>query len=256
MKLFSPLIGLVRAARLSVQDRRFKRWQKKNPSKQFSDYFAEVQKLRLLHAYTHPTLGSNLTGSAFGESGVAAFNMLKRNGLTEDTVCVDYGCGTLRIGVHVIKYLGRGAYWGLDIDEAFLNKGRELIGAQLYTEKSPHLRVISPASIAEAATAKPTLLFSISVMIHVHPDQLQQYFQNIITIIGDSGRAIVGGKWSNGDTQSYSLMSWAHSMASIRSLVLERGWGIRILQEGDAPQEHLRGPIRKGVFLITQNAAP
>jgi hypothetical protein len=151
--------------------------------------------------------------------------------------------------------LERGAYWGLDIDEAFLSKGRELIGDKLYTEKAPHLRVISPASIAEAAAAKPTLLFSINVMIHVHPDQLPQYFQNIVTIIGGSGRAIVSGKWSNGDTQSFSSLSWAHSMATISGLVRERGWGMRILQEGDAPQEHLRGAIRKGVFLITRDAA-
>ena len=92
-------------------------------------------------------------------------------------------------------------------------------------------------------------------MIHVHPDQLQQYFQNIATIIGDSGRAIVSGKWSNGDTQAFSSLSWAHSMAIISGLVLECGWGMRILQEGDAPQEYLRGAIRKGVFLITRDPA-
>ena len=254
MQLLSPLMGLFRAARISIQERRFKRWQKKNPSKQFSDYFADIQKPGLLRARTHPTLGSNLTGLAFGQSGIAEFNMLTRNGLTEDTVCVDYGCGTLRIGVHVIKYLGWGAYWGLDIDEAFLDKGRELIGTRLYTEKAPHLRVISPASITEAAASKPTFLFSISVMIHVHPNELEQYFHNIMAIIGDSGRAIVSGKWSDGDTRLFSRVSWAHSMASIRGLVLERGWEIRILQEGDAPQEYLRGPIRKGVFLITKKA--
>ena len=79
--------------------------------------------------------------------------MLTKNGLTEDTVCVDYGCGTLRIGVHVIEHLGRGAYWGFDIDEAFLDKGRELIGAQTYIEKAPHLRVVSPASVAEESFA-------------------------------------------------------------------------------------------------------
>jgi len=187
---------------------------------------------------------------------MGAFNLLTKNGLTEDSVCVDYGCGTLRIGVHAIKYLERDAYWGFDLDEAFLDKGRELIGAQLYAEKAPHLRVISPASITEAAAAKPTFLFSISVMIHVHPNELGQYFQNIMTIIGDSGRAIVSGKWSNNETRSYSQLSWAHSMTSIRDLVLERGGEIRILQEGDAPQENLRGPVRKGVFSITKKASP
>jgi SAM-dependent methyltransferase len=252
MRVLSPLMGLLRSAQTSLQERRYKRWQKKNPAKPFSDFFAEIQKPGLLHGRSHPTLGSNLTGLSFGQSGIASFNMLTKNGLTEDTVCVDYGCGTLRIGVHVIKHLGRGAYWGFDIDEAFLDKGRELIGAQTYIEKAPHLRVVSPASVAEVAAAKPTFLFSISVMIHVHPNELEQYFQNIMTIIGDSGRAIVSGKWSQDDTRSYSSLSWAHSMASIHNFVVERGWDIRILHEGAAPQGYLDQRVRKGVFLITK----
>src|SRR4029077_514861 len=180
--------------------------------------------------------------------------MLKKNGLSPDTVCVDYGCGTLRVGVHVIKYLRRATYWGLDIDEAFLDKGRELIGTQTDMEKAPQLRVISPASLAEVATAKPSFLSSISVMIHVHPDQLEQYFHNIMTIIGDSGRAIVSGKWSQYDTRSFGCLSWAHSMASIRNIVVERRGEIRILHEGRAPQAYLDDRIRKGVFLITKLA--
>jgi len=89
-------------------------------------------------------------------------------------------------------------------------------------------------------------------MIHVHPNELEQYFQNIMTIIGDSGRAIVSGKWSQDDTRSYSSLSWAHSMASIHNFVVERGWDIRILHEGAAPQGYLDQRVRKGVFLITK----
>jgi hypothetical protein len=252
MYVLSPLMGLLRAAQTSVQERRFKRWQKKNPSKRFSDYFAEIQKPGLMHKHAHPTLGSNLTRLSFGQSGAGEFNILKKNGLAEDMVCVDYGCGTLRIGIHVIKYLRRATYWGLDIDEAFLDKGRELIGPQTYTEKAPHLRVISPAAVAEVAAAKPTFLFSISVMIHVHPNELEQYFQNIMTIIGDTGRAIVGGKWSQDCTRSFSSLSWAHSMASIRNLVVENGCDISVLNEGSAPQGYLDKRIRKGFFLITK----
>ena len=51
-------------------------------------------------------------------------------------------------------------------------------------EKQPHLRVISDASVAEAAAAKPSLLFSEKVLIHVHPDELVQYFRNVLRIIG------------------------------------------------------------------------
>ena len=41
-------------------------------------------------------------------------------------------------------------------------------------------------------------------------------------------------------------------MASIHNFVVERGWDIRILHEGAAPQGYLDERVRKGVFLITK----
>jgi hypothetical protein len=49
-------------------------------------------------------------------------------GLKPEDTCVDHGCGALRIGLHAIRYLERGAYWGLDIEEFLLDEGREEVG--------------------------------------------------------------------------------------------------------------------------------
>jgi hypothetical protein len=66
---------------------------------------------------------------------------------------VDYGCGTLRMGVHAIRLLERGRYWGFDIDQALLDEGARLIGSEM-GKKAPNLRVISASSVREAAQAK------------------------------------------------------------------------------------------------------
>ena len=155
--LLWPLRSVFRSARIFTQNRAFQKWKRENPSKHFSDYFAEIVRPGLQRGQAHPTLGRNLPGSAFGEAAKKTLKMLIANGLNEDDVCVDYGCGTLRVGVHVIKYLQRGAYWGLDVDEAVLEEGRKLVGNSLLTGKAPHLHVISPRSIAEAAAAKPKI---------------------------------------------------------------------------------------------------
>ena len=139
-------------------------------------------------------------------------------GLRPGDSCVDYGCGN-RVGIHAINYLGKGAYWGLDISDFLLGEGCKLIGETLWQEKQPHLRTISDASVAEAAAAKPSLLFSEKVLIHVHPDELEQYFGNVLRIIGLSGQAIIRGKWNDKRTIKYSSMSWAHSISTIKNLV-------------------------------------
>ena len=128
---------------------KFEDWQNKNPSKTFKDYYAESQAAKILRGKPHQTLGGSLCQNDFSTSGQRMFKWLRKLGLERDDVCVDYGCGTLRIGLHVINHLKPGAYWGLDVSEYFLEEGRKLIDDKLVAEKQPNLRVISPAAVAE-----------------------------------------------------------------------------------------------------------
>ena len=104
----------------------------------------------------------------------------------------------------------------MDISAALLKEGRALIGETLWRKKQPQLRVISAETVAEVAAIKPTMLFSIKVMIHVHPDELPEYIRNIMTIIGTSGQAIVIGKWSDQETLQIGELSWLHAGSRVR----------------------------------------
>jgi hypothetical protein len=232
------------------QKYKFELWRRSNPSKQFKDYFAETLEPNLTKGKHHPTLGGCLVGDEYGASGHGTFKVLLANGLKPDDVCVDYGCGTLRIGIHVINYLAPRAYWGLDVSEYLLEEGRKLIGEQLLGEKKPQLRVISPQSVAEAAASKPKMLFSANVLIHVHPQELPEYLGNIMTMIGFGGAAIVTGKWSSGDCIQFSGRSWAHSIAMIRSILSEKGGELTILNEEDWLLEEVGRPAKRGVLQI------
>ena len=117
------------------------RWSKRNPSKPFKEFFSERVERKLRKANKHEFLGSNLYGDNYGVSGRGVFEYLRKLGLTPDETCVDYGCGTLRVGIHLIKYLKPSHYWGLDISEFLLNEGRSLIGNELSRENQPHLKV-------------------------------------------------------------------------------------------------------------------
>jgi|SRR6476620_1463448 hypothetical protein len=217
--------------RSKVKNDRFKEWQRQNPTRPFKDFFAESVVSKLAQGKAHKSLGGNLRDGMFGLSGQKTFKRLTRYGLKPTDRCVDYGCGTLRIGIHAINHLGPGLYWGMDISEALLQEGRTLIGETLWKKKQPQLRVISAETVAEVAAIKPTMLFSIKVMIHVHPDELPEYIRNIMTIIGTSGQAIVIGKWSNQETLKIGELSWLHAASRVGDIVSANGGCMEILTE-------------------------
>lgn len=231
---------------ITGQVARFEDWQKINPSGTFREFFAETVEVNLRRGGSHPSLGRNLQQGIYGSKGRSFFEKLKGYGLRSDSLCVDYGCGTLRLGIHVINYLQPKSYWGMDISEFLLDQGRLLVGEKLWSEKEPSLRLISNQSVAEVAAGAPNMLFSVKVLIHVHPNELESYFENIIKIVG-SGQAIIAAKWSEHETVRISELSWAHSAAGMERLISSLGGEITWLERGSP----IAGPIVRGVFRVT-----
>jgi hypothetical protein len=230
----------------------FEAWRERNPTRSVKDFYAQRKKTQVDAGAAQSTFGADLkSGRAFEKSGVTFFQDLVGFGLKPTDSCVDYGCGTLRIGQHAIKYLAAGRYWGLDIAEWLLEDGRNLIGAELVAQKCPQLRVLSEKTVLEAAAAKPAVLFSAKVMQHVHPSELAEYFDNIMTIIGDWGQAIIFSKWSDADTIQYRVNGWAHSMPEIQRLVSRAKGRMQILSETLQPLPlEGAGRAKKGLIRI------
>lgn len=207
----------------------FKQWQTLNPGQPFSAFYAQQAEVRIKAGEPHSTLGDKLKGGEpFESAGLRIFGMLKAFGLSEDAVCVDYGCGTLRIGLHAIRFLAPGAYWGLDVSGFFLDQGRKLVGEKLIAEKQPNLRLISPETLAEATSHKPNIVFSIAVMFHVHPDELNDYVRNLMTLAGADGKVIF---WARATEQTihYKERCWSHSRKAIEAAFAAQGAGLEAL---------------------------
>ena len=163
---------------------------------------------------------------------------------------MDYGCGTLRMGVHAIRFLERGRYWGFDIDQALLDEGARLIGPEM-EKKAPNLRVISASTVREAADAKPAFLVSLKVLIHVHPDELDEYFGNILTIIGTSGRAIITGKMEFGRAVSICAAELgALSGTPSRRLSREAEVNLSCLRKRDSPRTDIIAEAKTGTLEV------
>lgn len=64
-------------------------------------------------------------GGMWDEIGKLQFNFLKQMGLQPEHKLIDVGCGSLRGGVHFIKFLNKNNYYGTDISFEIIKVGIE-----------------------------------------------------------------------------------------------------------------------------------
>ncbi|MBN2324072.1 MAG: class I SAM-dependent methyltransferase [Spirochaetes bacterium] len=79
-------------------------------------------------------------GEMWDEIGQLQFKFILENGLQPQNRFLDIGCGSLRGGVHFIKYLHSGNYYGIDKEQWLLNAAIEVeIPRYGLSDKNVHL---------------------------------------------------------------------------------------------------------------------
>jgi SAM-dependent methyltransferase len=68
----------------------------------------------------------DFVGGLWDEVGELQARFLRSAGLRADSRLLDLGCGCLRGGVHFIRFLDRGNYYGLDINASLVRAGLEI----------------------------------------------------------------------------------------------------------------------------------
>lgn len=67
----------------------------------------------------------DVIGGMWEEIGQLQLDFLRHAGLEPDHALLDVGCGSLRGGVHFVKYLAPDHYYGIDINQPLLDAGYE-----------------------------------------------------------------------------------------------------------------------------------
>ena len=83
----------------------------------------------------------NFVGGLWQEIGDLQFEFLMRNGLAAHHTLIDIGCGALRCGIPIIRYLDCGNYFGLDINSSLIEAARSELANEGLTNKHPQLLV-------------------------------------------------------------------------------------------------------------------
>ncbi len=240
-----------------VADLDFALWRLRHHGASFSEFHARRVEERLKRGGPHRVLGTegNWTGllpigalslepAEFRRRGREYFDWFLARNLRRDMTCIDYGCGSLRVGQHFIEYLDGGRYLGLDIVDGLYRDGLTMIGGKVITRSQPRFFVINEDSLRRARAAKPDLIFSTAVVQHVPPRELSGFFGNIIAMMNEKTTAVVHFKTAPMTTR-VTATSWAHSPVSLISAIAaaDRDMHARIEDAGQASRHHRRDAL-------------
>lgn len=128
-------------------------------------------------------------GGLWSEIGELQFRFLVERGLRPEHRLLDVGCGAFRGGIHFLRYLEPGNYFGIDVD-------RELIDAGLRREVAPAglldrlpARNILVSGLFEASRFGVTFDFALaqSLFTHLAANQVRRCLIEIARVMEPGG---------------------------------------------------------------------
>jgi SAM-dependent methyltransferase len=162
-------------------------WQIENPGKKFSHFSAAWVKKSLSKGVKHTTLGTKLIGEAdWWKNGHPFYRkIIDMVDLPMNAKVCDYGCGSLRVGVHFIKRQHANCYFGLDVTDDFIKQGKAK-ARDIISKKRARTGTIEE-KLTDAIKFSPDFLFTANVACHVHPDEVDEFYSNIRRIVHKNG---------------------------------------------------------------------
>lgn len=128
-------------------------------------------------------------GGHWEEIGALQFDFLKGQGLQPEHTLLDIGCGTLRGGRHFIRYLQPGNYSGIDVSQAALDAGRDLINEEGLSAREPRLVHVADGRLDfSMLTVSYDYLLAQSVFTHLRLSQIEECFGNLHRVMHQGSR--------------------------------------------------------------------
>lgn len=126
-------------------------------------------------------------GGLWDEVGRLQLRFLRGRGLRRDQRLLDIGCGALRGGVHLVRYLEPGCYVGVDKEPALLHIGAEQeLGAALMAAKRPALLALAGFEF-DRLPARPDIAWAHSLFTHLPMEHIRRCLANLRPVMARGG---------------------------------------------------------------------
>jgi SAM-dependent methyltransferase len=110
-------------------------------------------------------------GGEWDEIGRLQFDFVVARGLRPEMKLLDVGCGCLRGGVHFVRYLNDGNYYGIDINQSLLDAGKVELREAGLDRKTVRLRRTERFDAGSFAV-KFDFAISVSLLTHLDANQI------------------------------------------------------------------------------------
>ena len=127
---------------------------------------------------------------AYLESAIEDFEYIKSRGLKPDHVFLDYGCGVLRTGAHIIRYLEGGRYVGVDISGERIAKGRRLLAESGIPEDAYTTHTVHDAALGELAGQRFDFVWAMSVINHMPEKDIRVFLKALRPLLNENGQFV------------------------------------------------------------------
>jgi len=128
-------------------------------------------------------------GGLWDEVGRLQLRFLRGRGLRRDHRLLDIGCGALRGGVHLVRYLDADRYTGVDKEPELLRLGAEReLGPELIAAKRPTLLALADFEFDRLTpTARPDIAWAHSLFTHLPMGHVRRCLANLRTVMAPRG---------------------------------------------------------------------
>jgi cyclopropane fatty-acyl-phospholipid synthase-like methyltransferase len=161
--------------------------------KSASDYYKTLNYLEAYSKHTDDRVEMDpktAIGVEWEKIGLLQKKFLIRKGLKPQNTLLDYGCGTLRAGQHLIEYLDKDCYTGIDISKKVIDFAQDFVNNNTkLVEKMPKLVWNKNMSLDfEMFKVKFDYIIAQSVFTHLKPEHCEEIIRNIHKIMNENSK--------------------------------------------------------------------
>jgi hypothetical protein len=184
----------------------------------------------------------NYVGGLWDEIGKLQFDFLVRHGLKPDHCLLDIGCGCLRAGIHLIKYLAPANYLGLDKEQVLIDLGIEKeLGRDTYETKRPEF-VVSSSFEFDRFSKKPDYSIAQSLFTHLVSEHIELCLAKLRSVVR-SGHVFFAtfflGNDDKNPQESHSRLCFWYSVEQMQQMGRNHGWEPTYMGDWNHPRNQM-----------------
>lgn len=213
-----------------IMDTLVRKWIQTVHSRKNSEEKYEIYMKYLV--FFNPRLAVGQIDKKIGENQL---KYLKSHGLNKSHTLLDYGCGTLRAGVHFIHYLYPNRYTGYDLSKDAIKFSRELIYNDGYlTGKLPSIY----SSWVSWSIYTFDFIIAQSVITHTDAATTQKIFQRLASVMKKDSKFFCS-YWPAGRKIVDNVFNFTYTKQEIKALAGAAGLRVQFLDDYEHPSQDM-----------------